>query len=56
MSLENASDDVKLAVDILELLAVNEIAPDVAISALTLALSDLKKQMNQSDIPSKDPL
>ena len=60
MSLETASDDVKLAVDLIELLETNHIPKDVAISALQLVLTDLHKRADiddgDSDILAKGKL
>lgn len=40
MSLENAPDDVKLAVDLIELLESNQIAPEIVLSALEMVRND----------------
>ncbi|HGF0768570.1 TPA: pleiotropic regulatory protein RsmS [Kluyvera georgiana] len=40
MSLENAPDDVKLAVDLIELLESNQIAPEIVLSALEMVRKD----------------
>lgn len=40
MSLENAPDDVKLAVDLIELLESNHIAPEIVLSALEMVRKD----------------
>ncbi|UTV28466.1 pleiotropic regulatory protein RsmS [Photobacterium atrarenae] len=43
-SLEDAPEDIKLAVDLIYLLETNNIEPDVAISALEIVLQDMKKK------------
>ena len=40
MSLENAPPEVKLAVDLIELLETNQIAPDLALAALAIVRQD----------------
>ncbi|MFB5641621.1 pleiotropic regulatory protein RsmS [Kluyvera ascorbata] len=50
MSLESAPDDVKLAVDLIELLESNEIAPEVVLSALEMVRKDyINKLKNVKD-------
>ena len=50
MSLENAPDEVKLAVDLIQLLEENQIPDETAIRALTLVLNDYKnKQQSLED-------
>lgn len=46
MSLEKAPDHVKLAVDLIELLETNAIAPDVAVEALRLVLKDFENKLD----------
>ncbi|CAH6659925.1 pleiotropic regulatory protein RsmS [Pseudocitrobacter vendiensis] len=45
MSLENAPDDVKLAVDLIMLLESHDIAPDVVLSALEMVKRDFAKKL-----------
>ncbi len=45
MSLENAPDDVKLAVDLIMLLESHDIAPDVVLSALEMVKRDFVKKL-----------
>ena len=45
MSLENAPDDVKLAVDLIMLLESHDIAPDVVLSALEIVKRDFEKKL-----------
>ena len=45
MSLENAPDDVKLAVDLIMLLESHDIAPDVVLSALGMVKRDFAKKL-----------
>lgn len=50
MSLENAPDDVKLAVDLIELLESNQIAPEIVLSALEMVRKDyLNKLKSRTD-------
>ncbi|MGL5699634.1 MAG: pleiotropic regulatory protein RsmS [Kluyvera sp.] len=50
MSLENAPDDVKLAVDLIMLLESHQIAPDVVLSALDIVRQDyVNKLKNVED-------
>lgn len=50
MSLENAPDDVKLAVDLIELLENNQISPEIVLSALEMVRKDyLNKLKNAED-------
>ncbi len=46
-SLENAPDDVKLAVDLICLLEENRIPIDIALSALKMVETDLKRQQEK---------
>ena len=46
-SLENAPEDIKLAVDLIYLLETNEIPPEVALSALEIVAQDLKTKINK---------
>lgn len=53
--MEQAPDDVKLAVDLIELLEANEVPINTAISALKLVLADYQqKQTNISDNRSSE--
>lgn len=55
MSIEQAPDDVKLAVDLIELLEANEVPINTAIAALRLVLTDYQeKQANISDNQSAE--
>ncbi len=55
MTMEQAPDDVKLAVDLIELLEANEVPINTAISALKLVLADYQqKQTNISDNRSSE--
>ncbi|WP_433636551.1 pleiotropic regulatory protein RsmS [Kluyvera georgiana] len=50
MSLENAPDDIKLAVDLIELLESNQIAPEIVLSALEMVRKDyLNKLKSRAD-------
>ena len=44
-TIEGASDEVKLAVDLIYLFESNNIAPQVALSALEIVVSDLKNKL-----------
>lgn len=44
--LDNAPEDIKLAVDLIYLLESNEIAPDVALSALEMVKADLLRKID----------
>lgn len=50
MSLENAPDDVKLAVDLIMLLESHDIAPEVVLSALEIVKRDFAKKL----LPTSD--
>ncbi|WP_083539482.1 pleiotropic regulatory protein RsmS [Enterovibrio coralii] len=45
--LENAPEDVKLAVDLIYLLESNEIAPQTALRALEMVKKDLERKLAQ---------
>jgi hypothetical protein len=49
MSLENAPDDVKLAVDLIMLLESHDIAPDVVLSALEMVKQDFTKKRHAAE-------
>ncbi|GAK84393.1 hypothetical protein JCM19238_1960 [Vibrio ponticus] len=44
-SLENAPDEIKLAVDLIYLLESNEVDPKVALAALKIVEEDLKAKL-----------
>ncbi|MCW8344979.1 pleiotropic regulatory protein RsmS [Vibrio sp. ZSDZ65] len=46
-SLENAPEDVKLAVDLIYLLESNDISPEVALKAIDMVRADLLRQVEQ---------
>ncbi len=48
MSLENAPDDVKLAVDLIELLESNNIAPQIVLSALEMVRQDYVNKLKNA--------
>ena len=49
MSLENAPDEVKLAVDLIVLLEENQVAPETVLKALEIVKRDYeKKQLSSS--------
>ncbi|WP_299002781.1 pleiotropic regulatory protein RsmS [uncultured Shewanella sp.] len=48
-SLESASAEIKLAVDLIFLLESNEIDPHVALQALSIVKQDLEAKINQQD-------
>lgn len=48
MSLENAPDDVKLAVDLIELLESNNIAPQTVLSALEMVRQDYVNKLKNA--------
>ncbi|KMV30654.1 pleiotropic regulatory protein RsmS [Photobacterium swingsii] len=43
--LDNAPEDIKLAVDLIYLLESNEIAPEIALSALAMVKKDLEEKL-----------
>ncbi|MFJ2975510.1 pleiotropic regulatory protein RsmS [Kluyvera sp. NPDC087067] len=49
MSLENAPDDVKLAVDLIELLESNNIAPQIVLSALEMVRQDYVNKLKNAE-------
>lgn len=49
MSLENAPDDVKLAVDLIELLESNQIAPEIVLSALEMVRQDYVNKLKNAE-------
>jgi len=53
-SLDDAPEDIKLAVDLIYLLESNEIPPNVALSALKIVTQDLKAQLNKINKEKKE--
>ncbi|WP_417529144.1 DUF2496 domain-containing protein [Marinomonas shanghaiensis] len=49
MSLDQAPDHIKLAVDLIALLESHDIEPSVAVGALTIALQDFQQKLAQTD-------
>ena len=49
MSLENAPDEVKLAVDLIELLESNNIAPQIVLSALEMVRQDYVNKLKNAE-------
>lgn len=47
MSLENAPPEVKLAVDLIELLETNQIAPDLVLAALAIVRRDYERKLEE---------
>ena len=47
MSLETAPPEVKLAVDLIELLETNQIAPDLALAALAIVRQDYEREREE---------
>ena len=47
MSLENAPDEIKLAVDLIVLLDENQVAPDTVLKALEIIKQDYERKMKQ---------
>mgnify|MGYP000022177972 FL=1 len=47
MSLENAPPEVKLAVDLIELLETNQIAPELALAALAIVRQDYERKREE---------
>lgn len=52
MSLENAPDDVKLAVDLIMLLEQHEVAPEVVLKALEMVKRDFENKLAPSSSPA----
>ena len=48
LGLNEASDEVKLAVDLIYLLETHEIAPQTALAALELVVKDVKRKLANS--------
>jgi len=57
MSLENAPDEVKLAVDLIMLLEEHEVAPDTVLKALEIVRRDFEKKIEQRSaaMPAPSP-
>ncbi|MGY6030759.1 pleiotropic regulatory protein RsmS [Phytobacter sp. AG2a] len=57
MSLENAPDEVKLAVDLIMLLEEHEVAPDTVLKALEMVRRDFEKKIEQRSaaMPAPSP-
>lgn len=53
MTLENATDEIKLAVDLIAILEENEIPPDTAMKALKIVLQDFQRKVSQSEDQDK---
>ncbi|MCG9722523.1 pleiotropic regulatory protein RsmS [Shewanella sp. Isolate7] len=47
--LDDASDEIKLAVDLIYLLESHEIEPDVALAALEIVKQDLQKKLTNTN-------
>lgn len=48
-SLDDAPDDIKLAVDLIMLLEDNKVHPEVALKALEIVRKDLTKKLKAAD-------
>lgn len=55
MSLENAPDDVKLAVDLIMLLEEHQLAPETVLSALEMVKRDFEKKVESTPSPRPSP-
>ncbi|UMG89470.1 pleiotropic regulatory protein RsmS [Klebsiella pneumoniae] len=55
MSLENAPDDVKLAVDLIVLLEENRIPARTVLSALDIVKRDYAKKLKNAESGSQNP-
>ncbi|WP_072037725.1 pleiotropic regulatory protein RsmS [Enterobacter sp. Bisph1] len=51
MSLENAPDEIKLAVDLIMLLEQHELAPEVVLKALEIVKKDFEYKLQASPLP-----
>ncbi|CAK4067423.1 MULTISPECIES: pleiotropic regulatory protein RsmS [Vibrio] len=47
--LDNAPDEIKLAVDLIYLLESNEVDPKVALEAIKIVKSDLESKLEQAE-------
>ncbi|MFZ4834076.1 pleiotropic regulatory protein RsmS [Rouxiella sp. Mn2063] len=52
MSLENASPELQLAVDLIYLLECNEIAPETALAALEIVKKDYQDKLKNAESPA----
>lgn len=48
MSLENAPDEVKLAVDLIMLLEEHDIAPEIVLKALEIVQRDFERKVKEN--------
>ncbi|QYJ92749.1 pleiotropic regulatory protein RsmS [Shewanella spartinae] len=48
-ALDDASDEIKLAVDLIYLLESHEIEPDVALAALEIVKQDLQRKLSKGN-------
>ena len=55
MSLENASDEVKLAVDLIMLLESHQIPAQTVLSALEIVRRDYANKLNTAESGSQNP-
>ena len=55
MSLENAPPEVKLAVDLIELLETNQIDPALALAALAIVQRDYERKIQQGAEQKSQP-
>ncbi len=49
MSLETAPPEVKLAVDLIELLETNQLAPELLLAALAIVKNDYQRQLAEGN-------
>ena len=49
MSLENAPDEVKLAVDLIMLLEENQIKPEIVLAALAIVQRDFERKQDAAN-------
>ncbi len=54
MSLHDADDHIKLAVDLIQLLEENAIDNQTAIKALKIVLTDFQQKQDQQNIPTPE--
>ncbi|MFA0438495.1 primosomal protein [Vibrio sp. 10N.286.49.C2] len=47
-SLDSAPEEIKLAVDLIYLLESNDISPEIALKAIDIVQSDLRRQLESS--------
>jgi len=55
MSLETAPPDIKLAVDLIELLETNQLAPELVLAALAIVQRDYQHKLHASQAGSPAP-